>query len=491
MTKRFISVEINLINMVLKITILTLLIFTIIMSGIADAEGDQTYGMMGRNCSECAECIDVMDVMDNLPFAQFDAMSATATSGIVIEEDWVYGRMNVAKNKIEYVMYDFEEGSNCKPFKNQHPEIATFLTVPTSRWAPIGYGPDYPSYSTANGSMCGTTRCFMRIYPWCGYYTNGTPISWVYIVNGNSAFAPLTCCESDECWTGNCYPGFNAKIEFKEDTNYISFLVSTGSKVYVRLYDKQRNWLGSKTVYRTIDRVGIEPSNFTRVEIHLPDKEIYSMTLSGSFNNWHIDDMIVGGIPGYLDKPVNYTYVARRAQELHGVDYLEYGLGADYEVFDYLDSWQFKDSALEEYWNPETKQFELGEGISNAGLIVWAYNYYSGELAGTSFVKRSDVAGMEKHDFKVDVDSADTQPGDVCFMDRRDRNGELGSDGYADEVYMVVEETPTEMDLITACPDSGVIYSKKSIVESSPAFMGYKRLPGVIRGGKNPIPKGH
>jgi hypothetical protein len=151
---------------------------------------------------------------------------------------------------------------------------------------------------------------------------------------------------------------------------------------------------------------------------------------------------------------------------------------------DYMDPWQFKDGTVEEYWNPETKMFEEGEGISNAGLILWAYNHDSKELAGTSFVKRNTVAGMEKHDFKVDVDSADTQPGDVCFMDR-------DFDGTVDEVYMVVEETPTEMDLITACPDSGVIYSKKSIVEGSPAFMGYKRLPGVIRGGKNPIPKGH
>ena len=108
------------------------------------------------------------------------------------------------------------------------------------------------------------------------------------------------------------------------------------------------------------------------------------------------------------------------------------------------------------------------------------------ELAGTPFVKRNTVAGMAKHDFKVDVDPANTQPGDVCFMDR-------DFDGTADEVYMVIEETSSGMDLICSCPDEGigVIYSKKSISKSSPAFMGYKRLPGVIRGGHNPIPKGH
>ena len=316
---------------------------------------------------------------------------------------------------------------------------------------------------------------------------------WIYIVNGNSAFAPVTCCvESDMCsWVGNCCPGVNAKIEFKEGTTYISFLASTGPKLYVRLYDRKGNWLYSETIDRTIDRVGSEPSNFTRFEVHLPEKEIGSMTLSGAFNGWHIDDLIIGGEHGYLNKPVDYSDVARLAQELHGVDYLEYGLGHDYVMMDYMDPWQFADGMMGEYWNPETKMFEEGEGISNAGLIVWAYNKVSKELYDESTIKHITVAKMEKHDFKVDVDHANTQPGDVCFMDRRDRNGELGSDGYADEVYMVIEETPTEMDVITACPASGVIYSKKSTVEGSPAFMGYKRLPGVIRGGKNPIPKGH
>ena len=404
------------------------------------------------------------------------AMSGIATAD---QEEWAYGRSNTAMEGIENVTYDFEKGSNCEiPFDNQHPEIATFLDVPPTRLSPLGYGPDYPSYVRIGGSMCGTTRCYMNIYP----VDRGH--DWIYIVNGAAAFSPVTCCESSECWTGECYPGINAKIEFKEGTTYISFLASTGPKLYVRLYDRKGNWLYSETVDRTIDRVGSEPSNFTRFEVHLPDKEIGSMTLSGAFNGWHIDDLIVGGEPGYLDKPVGYTYVARRAQELHGVDYLEHGLGADYEVFDYMDPWQFKDSAVEEYWNPETKMFELGEGISNAGLIFWAYNKDSQDIAGIAFVKQITPAKMMQKDFKVDVDPACTQPGDVCFMDRN-------FDGDADTVYMVTEEHDGGFDLISACPDSGVIHSMKSIVEGSPAFMGYKRLPGVIRGGKNPIPKGH
>ena len=297
------------------------------------------------------------------------AMSGMACAEI--EEDWAYGcRNHVAENvTIESVMYDFEEGSNCEiPFKNQHPDVTTFLNVDSSR-VPEGYGPDQPSYVRIGGSMCGTTRCYMRIYPHPNLYNNGTPMPWVYVVNGRSAFAPVTCCESSECWLGNCYPGMNAKIEFKEDTTYVSFLVSTGNKVYIRLYDRRGNWLGSETVYRTIDRVDDNPSNFTRVVIYMPDKELRSMTLSGSFNDWHIDDMIVGGAPGYLNKPVDYTDVARLAEELYGVSYLKNGLGHDYVVFEYLDPWQFKDSALEEYWNPETKCFELGEGIRFQSLF--------------------------------------------------------------------------------------------------------------------------
>ena len=420
-------------------------------------------------------------------------------SGIAIaeiEEDWAYGRANVVQDGIESVTYDFEEGSNCEmPFKNQYPGIATFLDVPATRLTPIGYGPDHPSYVRIGGSSCGTgPRCYMNIYP----LDRG--LDWIYIVDGQAAFSPVTCCvEADMCsWVGNCCPGVNAKIELKEDTTYISFLASTGTNLYVRLYDGKGNWIHSETIGRTIDRVGSEPSNWTRFEIHLPDKEIRLMTLSGQFNGWHIDNLTIGGEPGYLNEPVDYSDVATLAEELHGVDYLEYGVGHDYLTFEYLDTWQFGDGIPEKYWNPETKSFEEGEGICNAGLIVWAYNKVSKELYDESLVKHCTVAKMEKHDFKIDVEPSDTQPGDVCFMDRRDRNGELGSDGYADEVYMVVEETSTGMDLIYSNPnegigveETGVQYSKKSIVESSPAFMGYKRLPGVIRGGKDPIPKGH
>jgi len=410
-------------------------------------------------------------------------MSNVASAAI--EENWAYGERNyVTENiTIESVVYDFEEGSNCGTFKNQYPDIAEFLNVSGTR----PYGLDIPSYSRVGGSMCGKTRCKMHIYPYPNTYYNGTPMPWIYIVNGKGAFNSITGPDI----MGGYWPGTKAEIATKEDTQYISFLVSTGGTMYVNLYDRRGNRLHSEKVYVNYHRTGTEPSNFTRVSVHLPNSEIRSMTISGMFNGWHIDDLIIGGAPGYLpDKPVDYTDVARLAEELYGVRYLEYGLGHDYVTFDYLEPWQFHYPYVHEYWNPELKEFELGEGISDEGLIVWAYNTVTKELYGENVVKWSTVEGMMKHDFKVPVESADTVPGDVYFMDH-------DFDEKPDWVGMVVEETPTGMNLIGSYPgisegeNIGVIYSKKSIVESSPAFMGYKRLPGVIKGGHNPIPKGH
>jgi len=397
-----------------------------------------------------------------------------------LEYDWIHERRNIAAENISYVYYDFEEGSNCAPFKNQYPDVTSFLTVLGTQ----PYGSDEPSYVRYAGTTCGNTRCKMFIYPSPNLYYNNTPKPWIYIVNGKCAFTPITGSDT----MGGYWPGTCARIQFNEGTNYISFLSSTGGNLYIRLYDMQGNQYNQvhyEKIESNYDRIGLNPSNFTRFEFNIPNSDINRMDLHGSFNGWHIDDLIIGVNSDYFpDQPVDYTYVARRAQELHGVQYLEYGFGYDYVVLDYMDAWQFSDEMIGEYWNPETKEFNEGEGISNAGLILWAYNYDSIELADQRFVKWDTAANMEKHDFKTDVDPADTIPGDVAFKDR-------DYDGYADEVYMVIEETPTGMDIITSCPNDGVIYSTSSILESSPAFMGYKRLPGVIKGGHNPIPKGH
>ena len=51
-------------------------------------------------------------------------------SGIATAEqtkDWPHEQRNIAPEGIEYVLYDFEEGSNCGTFKNQFPNVTTIL----------------------------------------------------------------------------------------------------------------------------------------------------------------------------------------------------------------------------------------------------------------------------------------------------------------------------------------------------------------------------
>ena len=394
-------------------------------------------------------------------------MSSTAAA--LIETDWEYGERNPLPDDPTYIRYDFETPSGSF---NAHPDIVKFVRGDENKWA----------------TACVGGRSY-HIYPKDFFYNHSTDpktqVDYIYVVNGNCGAQPVIWrCTNVKCeW----WPGSEGMIMFPGGASDVSFLASIGNNLEMLAYDKTGKLIGSSGVANAnIMRVPPNPSNFTRISFKTSTPSIYAVIIHSAVNNvWIMDDLVIGGLT-IPDEPVNYTYVARRAQELWGVDYLEYGLGADYEVFEYLDPWQFKDSIYEEYWNPETKRFELGEGIGNAGLILWAYNYDAEELAGENFVKWSSVAGMAKHDFTVSVASADTQAGDVYFMDRN-------FDGTADVIGLVIEETYTGMDLIYSCEDEGigVIYSKKSIVEGSPAFMGYKRLPGVIKGGHNPIPKGH
>lgn len=390
-------------------------------------------------------------------------MSNTAAADI--ETGWDYGKRNPLPDE-SYIRYDFEsEGTHF----NAYTGVVNFIRGDENKW-----------YSACIGERG------YHIYPKDFFHnSNGSQVNYIYIVNGQCGAQPVIWrCTNVKCeW----WPGSEGMIEFPDGASEVSFLVSTGKDLEMLAYDKNAKLIGTSGVaHANIGRVPPNPSNFTRVSFKTSTPIIYTVIIrSKLINFWIMDDLVIGGLT-FPDKPVDYTYVAQRAQELHGVDYLEYGLGHDYVLLDYMDVWQFTDGMMGEYWNPETKQFEEGEGISNAGLILWAYNHDSMELAGQHFIKHNTVAKMEKHDFKVAVDPADTQPGDVYFMDRN-------FDGTADVIGMVIEKTPTDMNLVYSCEDEGigVIYSKKSIVESSPAFMGYKRLPGVIRGGHNPIPKGH
>ena len=461
-----------------RILIVAALIF-VTMSGMAVAEGDRTYGMMD---SDCSDSTDMPRCQEEL-FTDVITAVSNAVTAIPELEEWEYGRRNMCPDGIEHVWWDFEEGSNLGIFKNEHPGVAVFENVSDSYCCSPCSDINEPSYVRKCANSGPNCRCIMHIYPCATTFYNGTEMPYISALTGNAAFSPRV--QSG----GWCYwPACSARIVFKEDTQFVSFLASTHGNLCVVLYDERGNCLGRSYIPVNTKREGDSPPNFTRFMIHLLNQEIGSMELRGPFNGWNIDDLIVGGRPGYLpEAPVDYAYVARLAQELHGVWHLEHGLGYDYEDFTYAEPFQFNEYL--EYWNPETKTFEHDQGISNPGLILWAYNKDSEYLAGTSFVKHITPAKMMKHDFKVEVDSADTQPGDVYFMD-------YTHDGVADFVGMVIEMTPTEMDLIASEPPLandpiGVIYSTKVIAESSPAFMGYHRLPGTIRGGHKPIPKGH
>lgn len=181
-------------------------------------------------------------------------------------------------------------------------------------------------------------------------------------------------------------------------------------------------------------------------------------------------------------EPSTYSYVAERACELEGVSYLEHGLGFDYENSTYADRGQL--SGILKYWNPDNKMFMYGEGICDEGLILWAYNQDSHELAGTSFVKWNTAARMKKHDFIVDVASCDIEPGDVAFVD-------YDGDSKIDTVGMVVESDSTGYAILMSRPTGGVQYHELGDIEGHDGFEGYARLDGKIKGGHNPIPKGH
>ena len=415
-------------------------------------------------------------------------------------EEWPFGKANVMPDHVEGVMYDFEEGSNCGDFNNTFPEIATFLTV-LGGTVPDGYGPNYPSYNVVGGVMCGNTRGYMNIYPYCRID------NWTYVVNGRSAFSTISCCESDTCWTGNCYPTLNARIQLKEGTHYVSFLVSTGSNLYVRVYSIQGsnyNLEHYETVARTIDRVNGEPSNFTQFIIYLPNIDIARIDMRSAFNDALIDDLIIGGAPGYLvpepdptptTERRDYSWAAENMDKLVGAPYLEWGMGYNFYVGEFYTAEEIKTIDLP-YVNFDYKptEVEWDTGIDCAGAIVWAFNQES------DIVNWADATDQMKHDFTVHVDYEDIQPGDVGFIDYTeiDSDGNVCvGDGIIDEVFIIVEPKVDSygdpVDCIRIVDGAGVQYSStewvNSLYDTGTSFVNYRSLKDTPKGGHSPYPK--
>ncbi len=488
--------------MVAKNLILTLLIFTV-MIGIAVADGDQIYGTMSSECPDCAECLDVMDAMENFPSpqfdAQFDAMSDdVSTMGapgtavyVTVEEEWAYGRRNVVPEGIEHVYYDFEEGMNLYPFKNAYSGVASFENVSNSRCCyPACSDINEPSYVRLGAQSGPNCRCVMHIYPYNTKFSNGTELPYIHILNGRAAYSPRVLV-SGWCY----YPACSSFIGFKDDTHYVSFLASTGGNLNVRVYDPKGNYLAARTIYYTTDRIGDGPSNFTRFTIHAPEGEIGFMTFSGPFNGWHIDDMVVGGEPGYLPESRRYYgWAAERMKELIGAQYHPLGLGYLLHLGRLLTAEEIMDDIADPYYNPFNKEMEWGIGICPEAAIIWAYN------EDIDFVNNLYMNDQEKRDFTEDVAYEDIQPGDVFFIDYPvydERTDLWVPDGQYDEVGMVIppqydQETGMLEDCIRIIPDAGVHYGSTDFVNSlygTEGFVHYRSLPDSPRIGKSPYPR--
>lgn len=477
----------------MKITLIIAVLICVMMSGIAVAEGDRTYGMMDSNCSECAECTDVMDAMENLPFAQFDAMATIATSGIVIEEKWAYGKRNYAPDGVGHVYWDFEEGSNLGVFKNAHPTVSVFENVSNSYCCSPCSDINEPSYVRKGASSGPTCRCIMYIYPRSRTYANGTDIPYIHILNGNGAFSPRVM--SGWCY----YPACSAFIAFKDNINYVSFLASTNSNLRVRAYDRHNNYLGSRTIYCTTDRIGDGPSNFTRFTIHMPGTEIGYLTFRGPFNGWHIDDMIAGGEFGHPEMRRDYSYAAERLKLLVGVPYKEFGIGFDLFLQDYLTAEQITDDIPDKYWDKRNKALIPVIGISDEAAIAWAFN---GCEDCEELVNWADITDQFKKDFTEEVAIEDLQSGDVIFIDYDEEDG--FPDGQLDEVGMYVGDTEYgkhTYDVIRITPvfdgegnptGGDVSYSEVSMIEllyGEKGLVYYRSLPDDPKGGHSPYPK--
>lgn len=403
--------------------------------------------------------------------------------------DWPYGKANVMPNHIEGVMYDFEEGSNCVDFKNQYPEIATFLTVLGTQ----PYGTDWPSYVTVGGMTCGNTRCYMKIYPWCGYYPNGTPYEWVFIVNGRSAFSPMTGPDH----MGGYIPGTTSRIEFKEDTRYVSFLACTDGNMYVDLYDRRGNRICSEKITTTLYRTGTNPSNFTEFSFYSENTDIVSMRIRGNFNGHHIDDLIIGGAPGYLpDEPIDYSWAAERLKLLIGAPHNPIGFGYEFQAGAFYPAEDIVNNPLVVNWDHVNKEWVTGEGINNEGAIIFAFNEDS------NLINNLDINDMASKDFKIFVEYGDQRPGDVAFIEYDTTATDEASVGY-DEIIMFIEpqvDSSTGMveDCIRVSEEDGVYYTDSeflyglygaTIGPEITSLFTVKRMPETPKGNKkSPYP---
>ena len=404
-------------------------------------------------------------------------MTATAA----VETNLPYNGTRNLPPDDSYAFFDFEEGTG------------HFDSLLPSQYADIKFTNIFANNRDHIWSYNDAQFPLMHVYPQNVFFQDDkvTPVNYIYLIQGRYAASTVV-----ELYPGGFYTGVYGLIEFPEGANHVSFLVSSGEYFKATAFDKRGNQIGYASVPTTIYRVSLPngPSTWSRVSFNRTKSDIYSIEIRGQCNDWLIDDLVIGGLP--LDdtpEPVDYSDVAAKALTALNALYLEYGFGFDYRDFSYADVEDILNPPPNcapglncpdglEYWNPDTKRFEYGEGISNVGLVIWAFNSITRELYGESVVKWDTTPSIAKNDFTVPVPIGEEQPGDVYFLYG-------GEHGAVDEIGIVVDDT----SVVTSRPEEGVTVISKTSIEGTdtpnPDFAGYYRLPGVIHGGHSPIKK--
>lgn len=366
-----------------------------------------------------------------------------------IETNISYGTRNAVPE--DAIRLDFENGwGNLMPLSDCYGDAVVFE----------GMG-DSPHWGTPRvGGRA------MHIYPIDFFYNqDGSEVSFTHILNGEYAACPIIYDDLGKPW-----PAPRGLIRFKDGVSHISVLASVGSKLTMRAFDRHNNYLGSSGIaYDNTDRVCEGgPSTFTRMNITREKTDIYRIEFIGYTNQWHIDDLVIGGLT-LPDEEIDYEKIAEIAESLIGIPYLDYQIGWDYTLETYLNDF----TEPHEYWNPEIGDFAYEIGISDVGLVLWSYNseLYDGK---THLVKWSTIDDMAKHDFTKEV--LDTvQMGDILF-------GDSNSDGNLDKIGIIT----LDGKLITADEVNGVHYIESWQITPDPDPK-YYRLPDKVTGGHSPI----
>lgn len=401
--------------------------------------------------------------------------------------DWPLDKSNIAPDDMVHVFYDFEDGASFSTYR-QDLKTCEFVDVP-SEYSYFGF--DQPSYVSKHARA-------MHIHPFDYYYNpDGSQVDYIWIVNGDKAFAPRSMNK-----LGQYYPGISAKIIINEsaDINYLSFLASTGCTLAVTIYDQDGTFIFYEKIYSNIYREGNNSSEFTQFYVHFPDHLIGSIELDGAYNAWHVDDMILGFSdiqppePEPTPEPTPpeeslYSWAAERISLLDGAPFNPIGLGYDLVMGEFYTIDEIINGQPMN-WDPLNKELSYSPGISDVGAIILAYNQ------DENIINNLGIDDMADKDFKEWIAYGDQQPGDVAFIDYE-------ADGFYDEVVMFIEpqydhDTGALEDCIRFLEEDGAHFVDSRYLHALygidngvgvQSFMDVKRLPDSENGkGKSPYP---